>query len=380
MKKILIFVLLFLLNSNVFAISSIIESISEVTTIKFTETLNKKLPTGYKVKIDLNNGNGFTSMSCSATTCTLSSNISIKNINSLNYKLGIFDIKGVMQGATTAPTITKSVLAATKFKFTVTLSEQLPIGYKIKIDLNNGKGLVAMSCSAITCTLSSNTLPKNIDSSYNTGVYDSKGVLQGSKIVGNYVILYSPPLTGYTKISNTGKILPETAKLGDGLSDWACTKDNKTGLIWEIKTSNGLYFDWLRDFKKVYSNYSYGQTDHDSHGNITGYGTLYNSDVFVKDINTKSLCGASNWRLPTKEELMTLVVCQDGKYDEDGGCVYINLTNEPTINSTYFPNTQRESFWTSSVYGICCAYYVNFLNGYSNIEIKYMNFSVRLVR
>ena len=44
--------------------------------------------------------------------------------------------------------------------------------------------------------------------------------------------------TPYTKIANDGSALPETAVLGSNPKDWACTKDNKTGLTWEIKTTD----------------------------------------------------------------------------------------------------------------------------------------------
>jgi hypothetical protein len=59
MKKILMFSLLIAVTSHVFAVPTITKSVSAGTTFKFTETLSEKLPTGYKVKIDLNNGKGF---------------------------------------------------------------------------------------------------------------------------------------------------------------------------------------------------------------------------------------------------------------------------------------------------------------------------------
>ena len=87
------------------------------------------------------------------------------------------------------PAITGASATGTTIKFTVQLSEKLFSGYKVKIDLQNGKGLAAMKCSALTCTLSSNALPKGVDdTSYNVGIYDAKGVLQGETIDAPYVI------------------------------------------------------------------------------------------------------------------------------------------------------------------------------------------------
>ncbi len=55
----------------------------------------------------------------------------------------------------------------------------------------------------------------------------------------------------YTKIANNGALLPDSAPLGSGQSDWACTRDNATGLIWEVKTAAS---GW-RDQSKTYTHY-----------------------------------------------------------------------------------------------------------------------------
>ena len=65
MKKILMTVLLFVVTSDVFAIPTLTEASATGTTVKFTTKLSEKLPTGYKVKIDLNNGKGLVAMTCS---------------------------------------------------------------------------------------------------------------------------------------------------------------------------------------------------------------------------------------------------------------------------------------------------------------------------
>ena len=44
----------------------------------------------------------------------------------------------------------------------------------------------------------------------------------------------------FTKIANNGTVLPASALLGSGPTEWACTRDNVTALIWEVKTTSGL--------------------------------------------------------------------------------------------------------------------------------------------
>jgi hypothetical protein len=264
-------------------------------------------------------------------------------------------LSAVTSNVFAATTLTEAFATGTTVKFTTKLSEKLPTGYKVKINLNNGKGLIAMTCSGLTCLLSSNFLPKVDTSIYKVGIYDAKGVLQGATTNGSYVIVSTAVTTGYTKISNAGATLPDTAILGSGANDWACTRDNKTGLVWEVKTDDG----GLRDMSQKYTNLISGET---------GYGVNSNSDYFSSSVNKQTLCGASNWRIPTSEELNGLVSCSDSQYTKislnTGGNTCINkyAVAQPTINATFFPNTQNLSYWTSSLFlnNKNGGYYLNF--------------------
>jgi hypothetical protein len=196
-----------------------------------------------------------------------------------------------------------------------------------------------------------------------------------------------PPATSaYTKISNTGVTLPDTAFLGSGSNDWACTKDNKTGLTWEVKTDDGGLRD--KDWR-----YSWYEPDSSKNGGFAGYTDTpnikpncstkdnCNTYAFTNAVNTKGLCGKNDWRMPTKDELMKLVVCSDGNYQTDGSCTNLQLVAKPTINSTYFPNTLSYLYWSSPYAANSSgAWLVDFNFGASSNSYKYNGLFVRLVR
>jgi hypothetical protein len=93
----------------------------------------------------------------------------------------------------------------------------------------------------------------------------------------------------------------------------------------------------------------------------------------------------AGWRLPTKEELSSLIYCSSGepaywKPSSSERCE--GAYEKPTIWSAAFPNTPAEWFWSSSpnAYDPYDAWYVGFNDGY---VLNYNNFNagyVRLVR
>lgn len=85
--------------------------------------------------------------------------------------------------------------------------------------------------------------------------------------------------------------------------------------------------------------------------------------------HTRNLGGfASGWRLPTKSELETLVDVS---------------TSNPAIDSTAFPGTPSEPFWTSTLYassGSGSAWLIYFYDGHSNYYGMPLSYRVRCVR
>ncbi|MEI7796205.1 MAG: DUF1566 domain-containing protein [Methylococcaceae bacterium] len=343
------------------------------TMFKFSATLNVPLTTGNKVKIDL--GKGLASMTGTRTSYSLSR--AIFTTGSQTYKVGIYNAKNVLQGKVSSGNYTVS--SSTNNAPTLTLVngdnsvEQNKV-YTLQLKATNSDNNLRSitvdwkdGTKAETQT-STNDTPLTFTHVYNKlGKFElsATAVDNGRPNLTSTVLLKTIEITApidspYTKICNSGALegeedCPINPVLGNKANDWACTQDNKTGLMWEVKTTDG----GLRDMNKRYSNFA------------ADFGAEMNADSFVFDVNSQSLCGASgDWRMPTKDELLGIIKL---------GVSYGTLP----IDTAYFPNTQRERFWSSSPVAddSYSAWYVVFDDGgYSFSYSKGGYYDVRLVR
>jgi len=176
----------------------------------------------------------------------------------------------------------------------------------------------------------------------------------------------------YTKIANNGSVLPADATLGPGASQWACTRDNLTGLVWEVKTND----DGLRDMNWGYHWYDNIHTDNNggnagSLGPNTCGGTLPNSQcntqAYIAAVNAAGLCGQYDWRMPMLRELHGLVD-------------YSRYGSNHTIDSAYFPNNIT-AYWSSSTApSVDYAWYIDFGYGFVRSINKNFGLGVMLMR
>ena len=170
----------------------------------------------------------------------------------------------------------------------------------------------------------------------------------------------------FTKLAATGDALALQGFVWDATvagaetvgTRWSCVQDNQTGLIWEVKTAANKddTFRW---------------------GGLTAIGRdaptqfgVYDDgwNALVTSSNSGSgLCGFTDWRVPTLQELSSLV-----HYGEAGY----------TIDSHYFPHAVAHLYWSASPYAVdsSSAWQLVFGNGGDGADFRDNSKRVRLVR
>ncbi len=84
----------------------------------------------------------------------------------------------------------------------------------------------------------------------------------------------------------------------------------------------------------------------------SGKAKSFSWDTAMQAAKTFVFAGKKDWRLPTKKELSSIVVCSSGKregFDKKGAGGWCQgHYNKPTIDTAVFPDTPSSQFWTSS--------------------------------
>ena len=151
-------------------------------------------------------------------------------------------------------------------------------------------------------------------------------------------------------------------------------RDNTDGTVTDVQT--GL--QWMR--------FSLGQKWQG--GTCLGGAIIYN---WQHALNTAELLNRQSgyasyrdWRLPTREELQTLIYCSSGlpKTWNNTGRKCEGDYERPTIYQPAFPNTPDFWYWSSSTYAVnpAIAWGVNFYNGYVGTSNMIGGGHVRWVR
>lgn len=170
----------------------------------------------------------------------------------------------------------------------------------------------------------------------------------------------------FVKISESGE------KLDDDANSWNCVYDHSTGLLWEVKLTDG----GLQDAEYSYSWTRQPTPDEvDAKGSTDRLGIVdkgschyieCDTSAYVDELNQRGLCGLSDWRMPLSDELRSL---------EHPTRYY------PDIYTEYFPNTISGPYWTGTEVkaSSSLAWSVDFNNGFPYISEKRLAAHIRLV-
>lgn len=170
-----------------------------------------------------------------------------------------------------------------------------------------------------------------------------------------------PALTGYVKIGANGERLPDSAR------SWSCVEDLATGLVWEVKSAErGLHntdnlYSWYEPGVK-------GKVDGIANGGRCE-GTACDTHAYTQALRQKNYCGYGDWRLPSREEFLSLV-----SMGEAAGAA--------TIDRVYFPYALPSWYWTATSHEQHpeYAWYLLFRNGVTLSDMKARPKHLRLVR
>ncbi len=368
---------------------------------KFTTTLTAPLIVGDKVKINVGSGT-LIAMTGTGTQYSLSQAVFTTGVK--KYTVGIYTSRGALRGAVNtgtykvtsaapvnhAPTLTlisSDATATVNTKYTVTLNAKDVDANLNSIMMNWGDNSEPETLTATDSTnlVFSHTYVTSGDFALSAVAKDKGTPVLSSKSVSKIITVSNPApvevieppvkTTGYTKISNNGLRLPDNAMLGTAPTDWACTQDNKTGLIWEVKGNDGV----IRDKSWQYT-WSDNFADCKGVENCTTY--VYG---YTKSMNNIAYCGGTNWRIPSIAELKGLVYCSEGKSTTldatQYGLMCLGSPSSPTIDTDYFPNTEG-IYWSSSPYPQISnsAWYLDFNSSMVEIDYKTKYGYLRLVR
>ena len=141
----------------------------------------------------------------------------------------------------------------------------------------------------------------------------------------------------FTKLDANGVPLADQS-VAFNVTPWHCVLDNVTGLTWEVKTDDGGLRD--KDWTLTWFA-STGLNDGGDPGTENGGVCVdtqnCDTEKYRRAVNTAALCGRSDWRLPRRSELLSIV--------------HYGAGSAPFIDTASIPQSLNAGYWSGSARG-----------------------------
>jgi hypothetical protein len=188
-------------------------------------------------------------------------------------------------------------------------------------------------------------------------------ILLGTGLAGCGRQAPQEPRWDFAKVDASGGILRDGSPGGHH-----CVVDQRTGLLWEVKRME----PGLHHRADLYSWYSVDRSEHGGEPGLEDGGRCSlprcDTEAFVEAVNSAGLCGRNDWRLPSRDEFLTLLDST-------------RVGRGPTMDPEYFPGTEAAEYWTGTTFRLYPqgAWAIDTIYGLDRVDSKTSPKHVRLV-
>jgi hypothetical protein len=155
---------------------------------------------------------------------------------------------------------------------------------------------------------------------------------------------------------------------GDADVQHHCVLDGRTGLLWEVKQAAA----GLHRHDATYTWHSTDATEHGGEAGIAAGGACdlprCDTEAFVAAVNVAGLCGRHDWRMPSRDEALSVMdITRIGK--------------GPVLDPRYFPGALEAEYWTATTFRLYPqgAWATDNVYAQDRVDWKYTAKHVRLV-